>query len=505
MATDPVRVRFAPSPTGYLHVGGARTALFCYLIARKTGGAFILRIEDTDRTRFVQDSLDDILDSLRWLGLEWDEGPEIGGAYGPYFQSERLHLYRQYADVLIERGAAYRCYCTQERLTRVRELKQTRGEAPGYDRHCRHLSDEERARYEAEGRPSVVRLAVPLPGETVVSDLIRGDIAFENETLEDIVLLKSDGYPTYHLAMVVDDHLMEISHVLRGDEYIPTSPLHQIMFRALEWEPPVFVHLPMILDPSGEGKLSKRKQAGDGGETLTMIREFRAAGYLPDALFNFLCLLGWAYSGDQEIFSREAAIQHFALEDIRKSPAVFSYDKLEWMNGVYIREMAPEALAEHIAPILRDAGPAGGIEATPAEVAPLVPAVQERIKTLVEAVDYLDFFFREIETPAPEQMIHRKSDLTETHWALGAARERLAAVEWDVNAIEQALRALADELGIKAGPLFMPIRLAVTGKRVAPPLFTTLYHLGRERVLVRIDRALESLGAAIEGEKVEKA
>lgn len=496
MTLDPVRVRFAPSPTGYLHVGGARTALFCYLIARKTDGSFILRIEDTDRKRFVQDSLDDILSSLRWLGLEWDEGPEVDGDYGPYFQSERLDLYQKYANELVERDKAYRCYCSEERLERVREMQKKIGKAPGYDRHCRNLSDEERRQYEEEGRTPVIRLKVPLDGETTVSDLIRGDITFENDTLEDIVLLKSDGYPTYHLAMLVDDHVMEISHILRGDEYIPTSPLHKILFDAMDWEPPAFVHLPMILDPSGEGKLSKRKQAGPEGDgNMTMVREFRDAGYLPKAMFNFLCQLGWAYSADQEIFTREQAIEQFTLEDIRKSPSIFSYEKLEWMNGQYIQEMPASELAERIVPFMEKAGIDG---ATADAIAPIVPAINTRIKTLNEAPEYLDFFFTDIETPDAEQMVHRKSTIAETRRALSAAHEVLQDVEWDVDAIESALRGCADDLGIKAGPLFMPIRLAITGKRVAPPLFTTVYHVGRERVLERLSRAVEVLAAAEE-------
>ncbi|RME13378.1 MAG: glutamate--tRNA ligase [Ardenticatenia bacterium] len=492
MTTKPARVRFAPSPTGYLHVGGARTALFDWLLARKTGGQFILRIEDTDRKRYVPDSLEDIKENLRWLGLQWDEGPDVGGPYGPYFQSERLEHYRRAAEDLIAKGWAYRCYCTPERLAEVREAQQKAGKAPGYDRHCRFLSDEERAKLEAEGAPYVVRLKVPLEGETVVNDLIRGEIRFENKTLEDVVLLKSDGYPTYHLAVVVDDHLMNITHVLRGDEWIPSAPIHVMLYEAFGWEQPQWVHLPLILDPSGKGKLSKRKKKNPDGtesENMTLVREFREAGYLPEAMFNFIALLGWAYSGDEEIFTPEQAIAKFDLKDIKKSPAVFSYEKLEWMNGVYIRKLSPEELAERIVPFMQKAG----LNVTAEQLVPLVPDIQERIKTLAEAPDMLDFFFRDIETPAPEALIPKKLDAEGTRRALEAARAVLAEVEWTHDAIEAALRQLAKDLGLKPGQLFQPIRIAITGKRVAPPLFTTIEHLGRERVLERLDRAIAVL------------
>ena len=494
--THHVRVRFAPSPTGYLHVGGARTALFNWLWARHTEGTFILRIEDTDRKRLVPDSLEDIQESLRWLGIEWDEGPGVGGPYGPYFQSERLELYHRYAQELLARGAAYRCYCSSERLARVREERRRRGEPPGYDRHCRFLADEERARLEAEGAPSVVRLKVPERGTTTVHDLLRGEITFENETLEDVVLLKSDGYPTYHLAVVVDDHLMEISHVMRADEWISSFPLHALIYRALGWELPTFVHLPMILDPTGKGKLSKRKQKRADGhveENMTMVREFREAGYLPEALFNFIATLGWAYSGDREVFGVDEAIARFELEAIRKAPAVFSYEKLEWMNGVYIRALPAEELARRLVPFMARAG----IEVTAEALLPLIPLVQERLKTLADAPAYLDFFFRDAEVPPPELLVHKKMDVESTLRALKAARDALAEVEWTEEAIESRLRQLAGELGLKAGQLFQPIRVATTGKRVAPPLFGTLYHLGRERVLARVDRAIELLETAL--------
>ena len=336
----PVRVRMAPSPTGSFHLGSARTALYNWLWARHTGGKFLLRIEDTDQNRYVPDALQDITDSMRWLGLDWDEGPEVGGDYGPYIQSERLPLYHKWADWLIEHGYAYRCYCSEERLNALRVEQQARkADAIGYDRHCRYLTAEERAELEASGTPSVVRFAMPLEGETSYTDVIRPTRSVENRKILDPVILKSDGYPTYHLANVVDDHLMEITHVLRGDEWLNSVPLHVNLYEAFGWEPPVYAHLPLILDPGGEGKLSKRKKRADGQEVLTFVEEYRDAGYLPEAMFNFLAILGWAYSPDTDLFTREEAIAAFDIHDVNPSAAALPLSKLEWMNGQYIREL----------------------------------------------------------------------------------------------------------------------------------------------------------------------
>lgn len=481
-----VRVRFAPSPTGWLHVGNARTALFNWLYARHTGGDFILRIEDTDQKRLVPGTLEDIKTQLRWLGLDWDEGPEAGGDYGPYTQSERLGIYHEYVERLLERGHAYECYCPPERLEKIRQEKQARGESPGYDRRCRDLSDAERAAYEAEGITPVIRLKMPLEGEITVEDVIRGDITFDVADLEDIVLMKSDGFPTYHLANVVDDHLMRITHIMRGDEWISSAPPHLVMYEAFGWQPPIYAHLPMILDPSGKGKLSKRKGSGQ----MTEIREFRAAGYLPEALFNFFARLGWAYSGEQDIFTREQAIERFDVIDVRPAPSAFSYDKLEWMNGVYIREFPADALAGRLTDFLRDKG----FDADPDFMRRLVPLIQERIRTLGEAIDWVDFFFEEEVHPAPDELLGKKMDAAQTADALKTAHAALAGVEpFDRDVIEEALRAQADELGLKAGQLFQPIRVAVTGKRVSPPLFGTLELLGQEKTLERLEAARQLL------------
>ena len=340
----PVRVRFAPSPTGYPHVGNIRTAMFNWLFARHSGGRFIVRIEDTDVTRKVKGAVKAILDSLRWLELDWDEGPEVGGSYGPYIQSERLDMYRSAAERLISQGEAYYCYCSPQRLEELRAEQVKRKQPPGYDRCCRDLSPEERAKKEAEGVTPVVRFKTPLEGQTRFNDLIYGDVVFEHSTIDDFVLLKSDGYPTYHLANVVDDHAMEISHVIRAEEWISSTPRHLLLYRALGFEPPQFIHHPMILGPD-RAKLSKRHGA-------VSVIEYREQGYLPEAMLNFLALIGWSLDDKTEILSRKELIAHFSLERIGKTGAIFNREKLDWMNGVYIRKMSADEFFEAAQPYL---------------------------------------------------------------------------------------------------------------------------------------------------------
>jgi len=498
--TKTVRVRIAPSPTGYFHVGGARTALFNWLFARRHGGKFIVRIEDTDRTRYVPDSVEDILDGLRWLGLDWDEGPEVGGDYGPYFQSQRLSLYQEYARQLVKDGHAYYCYCSPERLAQIREEQRRRGEPHvGYDRHCRHLTARERTEYEAQGIVPVVRLKVPLEGKVCFHDIVYGDICKDNASIRDPVLLKSDGWPTYHLANVIDDHHMAITHIMRGDEWLSSVPIHIHLYRALGWEVPIYAHLPIILDPSGKGKLSKRKKA-DGKAYPVFVKEFRAAGYLPEAMFNFLAGIGWSYDPEVEIFTREQAISRFALEDINPSPAAFPFDKLEWMNGVYIRALSEEELYERLVPfVAADLGMTEEELRARPELRQFVPLIQVRIKRLSEATTLVDFAFTDELSYEPEMLVGKRMTAAESLTALRAARAAVAALpSFDARTLEGALRPLAAELGLKAGQLFGILRVAATGKRIAPPLFGTLAILGRERVLMRFDaaeRVLERLTA----------
>ncbi|MBN1485193.1 MAG: glutamate--tRNA ligase [Chloroflexia bacterium] len=500
MTTTPrqVRVRFAPSPTGPFHAGGARTVLYNWLFARRHAGTLILRIEDTDRARYSAQAEADLLDSLRWLGITWDEGPEVGGPYAPYVQSQRTELYRHYAQVLLDCGCAYKCFCSAERLAQMRQEQRQRGEGGSYDRHCRRLAAEERAALEKQGRSFVIRLKVPPEGQTVVQDRIRGEITFDNTVLEDAILLKSDGYPTYHLANVVDDHLMEISHVMRGDEWLSSTPLHVIMYEAFGWQPPVFAHLPVILSPTGQGKMSKRKVKGPGGkEYYVLVQEFRQAGYLPEAMVNFLARLGWAYDDRTEVFDLEEMIANFSLDGVSSSPAAFSYDKLLWMNGVYIRSLEVHDLARRCLPFLQQAGlvPDPCPPATWDYILRMMPLLQPRIATLADVVEHSAYFFTsEIVYDDPQLLLPKKGGPAETRAALAQVRQRLAVLEsFDEATLETVLREMADTLGWKAGQLFMPIRGAVTGRKVSPGLFETLSVLGQARTLQRLDRALEAL------------
>ncbi len=501
-----VRVRFAPSPTGKLHIGGVRTVIFGWLFARKMGGQFILRIEDTDRTRFDPASIPSIMEGMRWLGLDWDEGPGLeelqrlsvenaedyaaGGPYGPYIQSGRLELYKQVAEELIERGLAYRCNCTPERLERVREEQRARKQTVGYDRHCRELLPDAIALDE----PHVIRLKVPRTGQTIVRDVIRGDIVFKNALQDDQVLLKSDGFPTYHLGVVVDDHYMKITHITRGDEWIPSAPKRVLIFQALGWEPPIYCHLPQVNGPDGR-PLSKRHGS-------TSVTQFRDQGYLPEAMLNFLALLGWAPGeGDErEVFGRKELIENFDLFRVNKSPAVFSYKKLDWMNGVYIRELPEEELLERLLPFWQKAGLVTDLCSREERdmLRPVVPLVQERLKRLDEVVELTTFLFGEIKPSPAEKLVGKKMTPQKSLAALRRMRGLLAKVKpFDAETIEPPMRALAGELGLKAGQLFGIARWAVTGQKVAPPLFGSLAILGRERVLARLDAAEASLQTLI--------
>jgi len=479
MMDRPVRVRIAPSPTGYFHVGSARTALYNWLFARKHGGRFVVRVEDTDQSRYHPEAVSDMTSSLHWLGLDWDEGPEVGGDYGPYYQSERLDLYRRYADRLVDQGHAYRCYCSEERLAALREQQRQDKKDIGYDRHCRTLTAAQRAALQAEGAVPVVRLAVPLEGETSFRDLLYGTITVDNRTLDDLVLLKSDGFPTYHLANVVDDHHMEISHIMRADEWLPSVPKHVLLYRALGWELPVYAHLPLILAPSGKGKLSKRH----GG---VEIHEFRSQGYLPEAMINYLARTGWSYDDKTEIFSRDELLRCWDLSAVNNSPARFSYERLESINGLYIRQLSVDDLAERLVPWLARAG----LHATAAELVPVVPLIRERLKVLADVVEKAAFFFTEDLSYDPGELVGKKMTAAQSLELLSRMREALAGLpDLSVEHTDPVLRALADEKGVKAGDLFGILRVAVTGKPVTPPLLESIAVLGRDRTLARIDRA----------------
>ncbi|HUT18694.1 MAG TPA: glutamate--tRNA ligase [Anaerolineae bacterium] len=499
MTDKPVRVRFAPSPTGYFHIGGARTALYNWLFARHHGGTFILRIEDTDRTRYQEEAEEDILTSLSWLGLNWDEGPGVGGDYGPYYQSERLELYQDYAEDLLEDGYAYKCFCTTERLSKLRKAQRAAGATHvGYDRHCRDLTPAEVAEREDKGLSSVIRLKVPLEGQTTFRDVLRGTTTVENALIEDIVLIKSDGFPTYHMANVVDDHSMQISHIMRGDEWLSSCPIHIILYDAFSWDPPVYVHLPLILDPGGHGKMSKRKTVGPGGqEYLVLVRDFRAAGYVPDALINFIARVGWSYDDRSELFTRRELIEKFSFDGLNASPARFDYDKLDWMAGVYMREADVDELADRLLPFYHEVG----LDADLETVRQIVPLLQPRIKKLSDALPLSSFFFKDEITIDPGLLIGKKMDAASSLSALQRARDLLAQLDpFTPEALEQPFRDLADELGIRAGPLFGILRAAVTGQQVSPPLFESMSILGRERTLGQLDKGIDLLRTSVEAE-----
>ncbi len=498
LSSTPARVRFAPSPTGFLHLGSLRTALYDWLYARHTGGQFILRIEDTDQKRFNPASRDDLVIGLRWLGLDWDEGPDIGGPYGPYVQSERQATYAVYIEQLIAAGHAYRCYCTAEELDAMREEQRAKGLPQGYDRRHRFLTPAQRATFEAEGRPAVVRIAAPMEGTTVVHDLLRGPIEVENSTIMDPVLFKSDGMPTYHFAVVIDDHLMKITHVLRGEEWISSAPLHKVIYDAFGWEMPTLVHLPVILDPSGKGKMSKRKTVVAGKEYLALVHEFIEAGYLPEALFNFLTNVGWNYDPEQEIFSREEAVARFDVKDINPTAAALPYPKLEWLNGMYIRTLEPADLQRRLAPFLaKQLGLDETFLRRSDRLAKLIPLVRERIKLLSDAEDKVDWAFKdadEIEYPDPSLLIGKGLDAARSVGVLETGIALLSELEpFTATAVDETLRAAAATAEIKVGSFLAPFRVAVTGRAVSPPLFESMEVLGREEVLARIRNAIAAL------------
>jgi len=482
--TDSVRTRFAPSPTGYPHVGNIRTALFTWLFARHHQGSFIIRIEDTDVARKVEGAVEAILDSLKWLGLDWDEGPDMGGRYAPYFQSQRLELYHQAAQRLIAQGDAYYCYCSPELLKEMRAEQRKHKQPPGYDRRCRDLSEQEQAEKKAKGITPVVRFKTPLSGQTRFRDLIWGEVKFENTTLEDLVLLKSDGYPTYNLANIVDDYQMEISHVIRAEEFLSTTPCHVLLYQALGYKLPHFAHLPRVLGPD-RAKLSKRHGA-------VSIAEFEKQGYLPEAMLNFLALLGWSLDDKTEIMSKQQLIDSFSLERVSRTAAIFNAEKLSWMNGVYIRSLSLEDFTQRTLPYLDKGLPSEVERPLPLDyVNSIMPLIQERARTLAEVAGLADFFFIDEPDYDDSLLIGKNMDYQTTRQALEAAQQRLEElVEFNVESLEDVLRPLAVELGLKTGQLFGTLRVAVTGRTAAPPLFQTMAVLGKEQCLRRIEAAL---------------
>lgn len=472
-----IRVRFAPSPTGALHIGGARTALFNWLFARHHDGKFILRIEDTDQERSTLEANRAIFEGLEWLGLDWDEGPNIGGDYGPYYQTKRLEIHQKHARQLIDEGKAYYCFCTPEELEKKRKEAAGRKEAPRYDGKCRKLKETEIREKLESGMPRVIRFLLPPIGETEVGDLIRGKVLFKNELLDDFVILKSDGFPTYNFACVVDDHLMEITHVIRGDDHLSNTPRQILLYQAFAWELPKFAHLPMILGKD-KARLSKRHGA-------TSVIEYSKMGYLPEAMLNYIAKLGWGH-GDEEVFSRGELIEKFSLEGVSKNPAVFDTDKLNWLNGKYIRAILLDRLVDLCEPLLIDAYGTHDLN----YIKKVVSAFHDRLVLIPDIVPLSKYFFTDDFEYDPKG-VEKYFKTGPARQILESLKERLARAEpFTRNRIEPVFKDLAGEMKVKLGVIIHPCRLALTGVLESPPMYDVVEILGKEKVESRLSKAL---------------
>lgn len=489
----PARVRFAPSPTGHMHLGSARTALYDYLLAHQTGGQFVLRIEDTDIKRYVPGAEEELMNGLRWLGIDYDEGPDKGGPYGPYRQSERKEIYQEYAHKLIDTDHAFYCFCTPERLARVREEQQKRKEPPHYDGTCRRLSKEEAEARVAAGESHVIRFKTPKDGTTTVVDHLRGEITVENRTLDDYILVKSDGWALYHLAAMVDDHLMKITHVIRGSEWLPTFPLHGLICRAFGWEEPVWIHLSVFLKPSGKGKMSKRESAElikDGYSIF--VKDLRELGYTPEAVVNWISLMGWSYDDHTEFFDLNDLVEKFSIDHLNPSPAAINFTKLDHFNGLHIRALSDEELTKRILPFFTEKG----IAATYDNLLKIAPLLKERMATLDESVPLAGFFFQEEVTPKPEELVAKGCTAKESQAIVLKTIDLLGPLpDMKLEHAEPPMREYVETSGFSAGQVFGIMRVAVTGQKVSPPLFESMEIIGKEKVIRRLKRAAELLGS----------
>jgi len=486
----PARVRFAPSPTGRMHLGSARTALYNYLLARRTGGKFVLRIEDTDRKRFVPGAEQELIEGLRWLGLDYDEGPGIGGPYAPYRQSERQQLYHKWAAELIERGQAYYCFCAPERLEKVRQEQQKQKLPFRYDGLCRRLDVAEARQRVSAGEKHVIRFKMPYEGQTKAVDVMRGEISWDNEDLDDAIILKSDSLPTYHLAAMVDDHEMKITHVIRGSEWLPSFPLHVSIVRAFGWPEPAWMHLSLFLKPSGKGKMSKRDaaQALNDGHSI-FVTDLQELGYTPEGVLNWVALMGWGVA-EEDVMSLDQMVQRFDIEHLTASPAAINFAKLDHFNGTHIRLMATEDLATRIKPFFTKAGFAVDDE----KLLKIVPLVRERLVTLDDAVAFAGFFFNDTVNPAGEDLVGKDLSPAQSADIARKAYDILAGLpEISHAAVEPPLRQLVEDLGLQVNQVFGILRVAITGQKVSPPLFESMEIIGREKVLERLKKAIEIL------------
>lgn len=481
---EEMRLRFAPSPTGPLHIGGARSALFNYLLAKKTGGKLILRIEDTDIARSSRESEQNIADSLKWLGITWDEGPDVGGAYGPYRQMERLEIYRKYTEVLLAKGYAYYCYCSEEELEQERQEALAKGAAVKYSGKCYALTAEERAKLEAEGRKPVIRFHVPPNQEIILDDLVRGRVVFNSDEVGDFVIVKSDGIPTYNYAVVIDDSLMKISHVIRAEEHLSNTPRQALLYQALGFPMPQFAHISLILGKD-HTKMSKRHGA-------TSVVQYKEEGYLPEAVVNFLALLGWAPEGEEEIFSLEKLIVEFSLERVAKNPAVFDLEKLRWINGMYIRGCTIEKLVELALPFLRQAG---YVSENPSSeemkwMELVMTALQERLSTIKEVEEQVKILLGEEVTLENEEAAAVLKEETAPLVIRTFQEKLLVLEEITPETIKALLKSLTKELKLGGKLVYMPIRVALTGQMHGPDLYLIIAILGKELVVRRLKNSV---------------
>lgn len=483
-----VRVRYAPSPTGHLHIGGARTALFNYLYARHFNGKFIIRIEDTDIKRNVEGGEYNQLEYLKWLGIEWDESIDVGGEYGPYRQTERLDIYEKYWRELLDKGLAYKCYCTEEELERSREEQMARGEAPKYSGRCRHLTDEERKRFEAEGRKPTIRFRVPEGKVYAFDDMVKGRVSFDSDGIGDFVIVKQNGIPTYNFAVTIDDHLMKISHVLRGEEHISNTPKQLMLYEAFGWEAPVFAHMTLIVGENRK-KLSKRDES-----VIQFVEQYRDLGYLPEALLNFIALLGWSPEGEEELFTRDELIKIFDPNRLNTSPAVFDPKKLAWMNNQYIKKADLDTVIDLALPHLIKAGKvAEPLDEKKREwVAELIALYRDQLQYGAEIVELTELFFQDDISYNEEAMEILKGEHVPE--VLRVLKSRLETLDdWKADHIKPEIRATQKETGQKGKNLFMPIRVATTGVTHGPELPKSLALLGKDVVLKRLEFALNLL------------
>lgn len=471
-----VRTRMAPSPTGEMHVGSFSVILKNYALAKKHQGQFILRIEDTDKEREVPGAIDRIIQTIHDYGLDYDEGPLKGGQYGPYIQSQRLDIYKQKAQELVDKGEAYYCFCSKERLEEGREKARAEKRPPKYDRHCLNLSKEEIQKRLDEGQNYVIRLKVPNNVDITFQDQLRGPITINSKEIDDQVLLKSDGYPTYHLAVVVDDHLMKITHIMRGEEWLPSTPKHILLYRAFGWQPPVYAHIPVYLNPDGKGKMSKRK--GD-----VSAQSFLQKGYLPQAMLNFFMILGWASESQEEIMSLDEYIAQFDPKDISLKSVAFDINKLNWMNGVYIRKLTDEQLKKSLKIFLPADFPNDKFDQ-------ILPLIKERLVLLSDFEELTSFFYRPIKVD--QQLLLKKGDRDLVKLQLEQTVKSLDSIEhWSVEQVEKVVRQLQEDNDWHKGQYFMMIRIAITGAKATPPLFETITVLGKELTLKRLVSALK--------------